>query len=433
MNYSHSIKSKLPAGKVVLFWVTALLLIPAIGHAKAPNFLLIIADDLGVDALGSYNVSNNTADTPNLDKLANEGVSFDNFWVTPACTTTRAALISGQHGYSSTVEYVPAVLPSNTRTLQQRLKQEDLPEAYATGIFGKWHLGGRRPDLNHPSQFGVDTYGGNLFNLEDYNDWTLTQNGQQSNEKGYHTSVVTDLAIDFIQANQEKPWFAWVAYSAPHSPFHEPPANLISSNTPTRSYTDKYQAMIEAMDTEIGRLIDSLPQEDQSNTYIVFIGDNGTPRRVRDKQVFDKDHVKGTLYEGGIRTPLIVSGAGVTRHGERDESLVNATDVFATFTSLALSKEMPINVPSSSISFAQRLTDAETKPSREYNYSEWRTRNTDISWTVRNSGYKAIQHHDGKTELFASDDINETTPLKDASLKASLLSIGEAIRAGKFY
>ncbi|MDB4837922.1 sulfatase-like hydrolase/transferase [Marinomonas sp.] len=403
---------------------------------ESPNFLLIIADDLGVDALGSYGISKSTAHTPNLDALAKSGVSFDNFWATPACTTTRGAIISGQHGYRSTIDYVPAVMPSDTKTLQQRLKLADLKQAYVAGIFGKWHLGGRNPALNHPSEFGVDTYAGNLFNLEDYETWTLTTNGQQSQETGYHTTVVTDLAIDFIQSNTSGPWFTWVAYSAPHAPFHEPPSNLISSDTSTKRSTDKYKAMIEAMDTEIGRLIDALPTEDKDNTYIVFMGDNGTPKRMRDQQIFDKEHVKGSLYEGGIRTPLIIAGAGVDRQGERDSALVNVTDFFATFTTLALGYESTEDVPSNSISFASLLNNElqqETSSLREYNYSEWRTRKTDIAWTVRNADYKVMQHHDGKVTLFASDDLNETTVLENQLLEDELLSIGKSIRSGQYY
>lgn len=405
-------------------------------NPNSPNFLLIIADDLGVDALDLYGFSSDTANTPTLDSLARSGLTFDNFWATPACTTTRGALISGLHGYVSDVDYVPAILPDDTHTIQQRLKQDDLAQAYATGVFGKWHLGGRKPVLNHPSQFGVDIYAGNLFNLEDYYSWTLTQNGEQSKESRYHTTAVTDLAVDFIRSNSGSPWFAWVAYSAPHEPFHEPPANLISAETSLNSPAEKYKAMIEAMDTEIGRMIAALPEEDKDNTYIVFMGDNGTPRRTRDPQVFDKDHVKGSLYEGGIRVPLIISGQGVVRQGDRDSSLVNATDLFATFTALALGVDSPSQVPSSSISFASRITgglDELETSQRQYNYSEWRTRRTDVSWTVRGQDYKVIQHHNGDVELFATKDINEETPIQNAAIEAKLLSLGEQIRSGGYY
>lgn len=429
--------SKLICGYLLLVMcvVFSLYAHPLYAQANSPNFLLIIADDLGVDALGLYGVSQDTANTPNLDALVKRGLVFDNFWATPACTTTRGALISGLHGYESGIEYVPAVMTADTQTLQQRLKQADLEQAYATGVFGKWHLGGREPALDHPNQFGVDVYAGNLFNLEDYSSWTLTKNSEQTQETHYHTTVVTDLAIDFIQSHSDEPWFAWVAYAAPHEPFHTPPENLISPQTPTKSPQDKYQAMVEAMDTEIGRLLDALPPEDQKNTYIVFIGDNGTPKRMRDKSLFDKDHMKESLYEGGVRAPLIVAGPSVSRQGERDSALVNATDFFATFTALALDKPYPENVPHSSISFADRIlaeTEAVSSSGREYNYTEWRTRKTDIAWAVRNKDYKVIHHSDGQVELFATEDISERTPIKNKTIEEKLLSMGEKIRAGNY-
>lgn len=403
---------------------------------ESPNFLFIIADDLGVDALDLYGFSSETANTPTLNALARSGLTFDNFWATPACTTTRGALMSGLHGYESGVDYVPAIMPDDTFTIQQRLKQDDLAQPYSTGVFGKWHLGGRNPELNHPSQFGVDTYAGNLFNLEDYAAWTLTQNGVQSNESRYHTTAVTDLAMDFIRSSSGSPWFAWVAYSAPHEPFHEPPAYLVSSTTPVKTAKEKYQAMIEAMDAEIGRMIAALPEEDKGNTFIVFMGDNGTPRRTRDPQVFDKSHVKGSLYEGGIRVPFIIAGPSVARKGARDSSLVNATDVFATFTSLALGVDSASHVPNSSISFAARITGKPEElitSSREYNYSEWRTRKTGVSWTVRDQEYKVIHHHDGKVELFSTHDLNEEKPIQNTAMATKLLSIGEQIRSGSDY
>jgi len=399
---------------------------------QPPNILLIIADDLGVDALGSYGYSNNTAKTPNLDRLAADGVSFDNFWATPACTTTRGALISGLHGFESGIDYVPAVMPDNTATLQQRLKANDIVTPYATGVFGKWHLGGPRPDVNHPQTFGVDQYSGNLFNLDDYFEWTLTSNGKQTTHSQYHTQAVTDFALSFIQEHSQQPWFTWVAYSAPHSPFHEPPSSLISANTSTNNPVAQYRAMIEAMDSEIGRLLDNLPDEDKDNTLVVFMGDNGTPKRPRDKRLFAKDHVKGTLYEGGIRTPMIVAGAGVERSGERETALINVTDMFASFTEVASQTSQPNDVPKSSVSFVPLLSSSSAQTnSRAYNYSEWSTRKTPVSWTLRDADYKVIQHHDGRVELFAGNDVSETKPLSLPEVQSRLLSMGQQLRSGE--
>ncbi len=395
-----------------------------------PNVLLIIADDLGIDALGAYNISQTPPRTPNIDALAAAGVVFENFWVTPACTTTRAALITGQHGFESTIDYVPAVMPDTTPTIQQRLKASDLATPYATGVFGKWHLGGPNAEANHPARFGIDRYAGNLFNLDDYDDWTLTDNGTQTQERTYHTTKVTDLALEFIRSNPEdQPWFTWVAYAAPHTPFHAPPQSLIAEATPTQRPEQQYRAMVEAMDTEIGRLVAGLPDGDKANTVILFMGDNGSPKRGRDKQVFAPDHVKGSLYEGGIRTPLIVGGGPVARKAVREDALVNATDVFATITALATSSEQPTDVPSSSVSF-RPLLDGSAGPERGYNYSEWRTRGDAVAWTVRDATHKVIYHSDGRTELFATSDLSEQTPIQSDDVSRKLIEIGQALRAG---
>ena len=403
---------------------------PTDSRTQSPNFLLIIADDLGVDVLKSYRLSNQTANTPNLDRLANAGVVFENFWVTPACTTTRGALISGQHGFESTIDHVPAVMPSTTQTLQQRLKQADIPRAYTSGVFGKWHLGGHNPDQNHPASFGVDHYAGNLFNLDNYFQWTMTENGQRRTEKTYHTTKVTDLAIQFMQRNQGAPWFNWVAYSAPHTPFHNPPANLVSNGATASDNAGQYRLMVEAMDTEIGRLIENIPAADRDNTVIVFLGDNGTPRRVAHGNVFDRTHVKGSLFEGGIRTPLIVAGGPVRKAGMRESSLVNATDFFATFVDFAKGGNGLQNIPSNSVSF-KGLLDGTATTTRRYNYSEWRSRNSEISWAIRDAQYKAVLHDDGRKALYAMSDVRERSPLNDAAKLNSLLKVGYAIRNGQ--
>jgi len=414
------------AGWLLMLWLLPVSWVVA-AERSAPNFLLVIADDLGVDVLGSYGHASKAPKTPHLDQLAAVGLSFDHFWVTPACTTTRGALISGQHGFESGIDFVPAVMPDATATLQQRLKQPDIEQPYATGVFGKWHLGGGRPDTNHPARFGIDSYAGNLFNLDNYTDWTLTVNGRQQPETAYHTSKVTDLAIDFIAQHQGKPWFAWVAYSAPHKPFHQPPAELISSSKKMRRPAEKYRAMVEAMDTEIGRLLASLSEQERANTLVVFIGDNGTPKVARERSLFAKDHVKGTLYEGGIRAPLIVAGAGVSRKGQREQAMVNAADIFATFTEAATGVTNASGIPDNSYSFLPLLR-GEKSAVRTFNYSEWRKRNESLSWTLRDDSYKLIRHADGRTELFAVDDLSETDPLEKPEVESELMKLSEQLR-----
>ena len=164
--------------------------------------------------------------------------------------------------------------------------------------------------------------------LDDYSNWPLVINGVEQTSTTYHTTAITDMAIDWIQ-QQDDPWFTWIAYVAPHSPYHLPPAELHNRslsgtnqdiNNNTRPY---FLAAIEAMDTEIGRLLDSMSAEQRENTVVMVLGDNGSPPAVLDTDAFPRSHGKSTLYEGGIRVPFMVSGEPITRGNVREAALVN--------------------------------------------------------------------------------------------------------------
>jgi len=381
---------------------------------KKPNILLIIADDQGLDASAQYSYSADIPNTPAINKFAEQGVTFDNVWATPACTTTRGTLITGQHGINSGISYVPAVMDSNTQTLQRYLKSLSSSSTYQTAVIGKWHLAGGIPDVNHPTESGVDYYAGTIAGvIDDYYDWPLTLNGETSQSTQYHTSKMTDLAIDWLdmQTQQDNPWFMWLAYVAPHSPFHLPPEDLHQRNYLTGTEADinankreYYLASIEAMDSEIARLLASIPEDELSNTLIIYVGDNGTPAAVIDSSVYSKEHSKGSLYEGGLRVPMIVSGAGVTREGVHEGALINTSDFYASIINFAGNEVSQLN---DSYSFVDLLS-ADSDGQRTYNYAEFQS-NDVTGWAVRNKDYKLIELEDGTQELYlVSEDLAET-------------------------
>ena len=403
------------------------------------NILLVISDDQGLDASAQYPLTNDAPVTPTLNGLAAQGIVFDNVWATPACATTRATLLTGEYGINNGVTQVPGRLEPGTQTVQALLGDNS---NYATGIFGKWHVGGGDVEATHPNDLGADYFAGNLVgNIDDYYSWDLTVQGVTETVSEYHTSKITDLAIDWI-ADQSTPWFAWVAYSAPHSPFHLPPAELQSSGLPggtsdinanRRAY---YLAAIEAMDTEAGRLLDSLPAEVAANTLVVFVGDNGTGRQVIDTQVYDGLHAKNTLYQGGVAVPMVVSGAGVTRQGERDAALITTTDFYATIAEVAGVSVAP---PTDSTSFADAFSSTDWAE-RNYAYAEIEGVD-DPGWTVRNATHKLIVFNDGSEALFElANDPDEAQNLLpgDASLTAlrdelaafGAMTRGEAVNPG---
>jgi len=376
---------------------------------KKPNILLIIADDQGIDASAQYAFSTDLPDTPTLNALAEQGIVFENAWATPACTTTRGSLITGQYGINSGINYVPAVMDTETVTLQRYIKTFSEGSNYQTAVVGKWHLGGGTPELSHPTDSGIDYYAGTIQGtLTDYYQWELTENGINSLSNEYHTTKMTDLAINWIneQHQQDKPWFMWLAYVAPHSPFHLPPANLhsrddLSGTDINQNKREYYLAAIEAMDTEIGRLIDSIPEEERDNTLIIYVGDNGSPAGVIDTSVYDRTHSKGTLFEGGIRVPMVVSGLGVTRKNVRENALVNTSDFYATISHFIGSTVSKLN---DSYSFVDLLSQA-GNGLRDYNYSEFNS--SDVTgWAVRNQDHKLIEYEDGSQELFLLNDGN---------------------------
>jgi len=393
-----------------------------------PNILLIISDDQGLDASAQYGLGQDTPNTPVINALAQRGIVFDNAWATPSCTTTRGSIISGQHGINSGVTTTPSLMDSNTLTLQRYLSNGESEVDYSTAVIGKWHLAGGNVEneLSHPNDSGVDYYAGNIAGtLDDYSSWPLTTNGITTQSSVYHTTAVTDLAIDWI-GQQQDPWFMWLAYVSPHAPFHLPPTDLhtqtlsgdaadITANP--RAY---YLAAIEAMDTEIGRLLDTLPASTIDNTLIVYLGDNGTPRAVVDTSVFNRTHVKNSLYEGGIRVPMVVAGHGVSRIGERESALVNTVDFFPTFAEAASLAE-PQNRDGQSFLNLLSNDDART---RQYNYSEFVGTQAN-GWTVRDERMKLMVFADNSRELY---DL-QLDPMENTNLIDQTATYGETIAA----
>ena len=305
-----------------------------------PNILLVITDDQGIDASAQYSLSNDLPNTPVINALARNGITYENVWGTPSCSTTRAALLTGMHGVNTGVLSVPGNLSADFTTIQRFLSQNEASSNYQTAVFGKWHVDGGGGNLNHPNDLGVGHYAGHLRpNITDYFDWTITINGVEERSTTYHTTALVDNAIDWID-EQQNPWFAWLAFAAPHAPYHAPPDEFNTRglsgtqadiNANEREY---FLSSIETLDAELGRLLDSMDPATRDNTIVMVIGDNGTPRDVLDNDSFLAGHQKGSLFEGGVRVPLVISGAGVTRTNVRENGLVSVVDFFPTIAAL---------------------------------------------------------------------------------------------------
>lgn len=375
---------------------------PAPTLNEHPNILLVISDDLGLDASSGYQVGTDLPTTPTLDELAANGLIFDNAWAYPLCSPTRATILTGRYGIRTRV-LAPSDPISLTETSLQSFIDTNVPNTYTHAVFGKWHLSGRdNGGIDNPNLMGIDHFAGfDGGGVGDYFDWTMVENGRESPSDIYTSTAFVNLAIDWIAVQQE-PWFAWLAFNAPHTPFHLPPLDLHDrdSLSPDQQSIDQdplpyYLAAIEAMDHEIGRLLESFSDETRANTVIIYMGDNGSPRRVY--QGSPRQRGKGSVYQGGVAVPMIISGRGVTRMGEREDALVSSVDLFATIANLAGTGTTEFN---DSLNFADLLSSAGSGP-RSYAYAEVVAEDLDRDeWAIRSDQYKLMRQLPRPEELY---------------------------------
>ena len=380
---------------------------PNTPNSDHPNILLVIADDVGLDVLEMYGLTNNPAQTPNISNLAQQGITYQNAWSAPVCTPTRGTILTGKYGFRTNVLAVGQGIGLEEQSLQKLITENVLDAqgnpVYSNTVIGKWHLGNRaNGQANNPNLMGVSHYSGLLTGgVQDYNNWQSTTNGQTSESNTYITTELTDRAIDWLD-DQNQPWFLWLAYTAPHTPFHLPPANTHTRNTLsgtaadiTANPRDYYLAMVEALDYEFGRLLASMDAAERENTVIIFLGDNGTPGRVIDRNIYSRGQAKGSLYQGGIAVPFIVSGKGVTRSSATESMLVHTSDVFTTIASVAGVSNLPA-VDGQDFSASFNTANVIGRP---YVYSE-SVDSVGHSWTVRNATHKLIELSDGTQLLY---------------------------------
>ena len=398
------------------------------GNETPPNILLVIADDLGVDASNGYHQGGLMPTTPTLDSLRSVGITFENVFAAPVCTPTRAAIMSAKYGVNTGVTGVPGNLDFSHTSIFTALADQT-NNLYADAVIGKWHLSSPADPL-HPAQHGADYHMGVIGGaVGDYYAWNKTENGTTSQETTYVTTAFTDAAIDWVNEQEDQHWFLWFAHVAPHSPLHVPPSHMYSVPTTGNNFR-KYVAMIESVDYELNRLLYAMPDSVRENTLIIYMGDNGTPNNVlRD---YPSGHGKGSLYQGGIRVPMIIAGAGVSRQGERESALIHVSDIHATLLEVA-GAELPGGLYNS-LSFHHLLTNA-PGPTRDYNYSEGQ--NNGLSgFTIRGPQYKLIEYMDGSQEFYdllndsleVSDLLANTLTEEQLVIKADLEAEAEQIR-----
>lgn len=357
----------------------------ALGGTTPPNVLVVLYDDVGYDMLGN-------ACTPEIDAFHTAGLEFSAAYVSPVCSPTRARMLTGKRGYRTGIG-----VPVSQNGLNASLPTTEaiLPEVWPgdSGIVGKWHLAHPvSDDADHPTDSGFDWFYGHIGNLGwppydsqlpcstpggGYFDWVKVENGVETCETDYATTVTVDDALAGID-RMDEPWLLWCAPMAVHAPPNCPPGGLLDCESCGGPGDVAQEAMLEALDTELGRLFDTV---NWSDTWVFLVSDNGTSQ-----SVYSDPHAKKTVYEPGINVPFAVRGPGICT-GSTD-ALIEAQDVFATIIDLADGTA----TTDDAISFLPIL-DGTASAIRSYAYSEWFEPNGPVE--DADEWHRAVRDDDG--------------------------------------
>ncbi len=405
-----------------------------------PNIIYIMADDLGYGDLGCY--GQKIIKTPNLDKMAAEGLRFTDFYAgSTVCTPSRYALMSGLHmghAYLRGNNEIP--IRANEQTLPKAMQAD----GYVTGMYGKWGIG--QPNTEgSPEKQGWNEFLGYTKNQHAHrfytnNLWTIKNNACVKfpmDSLQHSHPVITDAAFDFVKNHKNEPFFMYWAMTMPHAEMYAPKETLkkylkadgssifeenkpFTENRAGNSYRSQDKAnantaaMIDHLDADIGRLMALLKKLGlEKNTYVFFTSDNGPHNEGgRDMAFFDSNgELKGfkrDLYEGGIRVPMIAWGANVPKGKTTNEPWAN-WDTFPTIIDLAKAKA-PQNIDG--ISFGNIVQGKKATKKHDYLYWEFFERGFDQA--VRKGNWKAVKQssNGNKIELYdLSKDISENTDL----------------------
>jgi arylsulfatase A len=424
--------------RVVVVVLAALLLsafVSSAAPATRPNIIFVLVDDMGYADLGCYGAKD--IRTPHIDRLAREGVRFTDFYSNaPVCTPTRCGFITGRwqqrvglewaFGFTADAfrrqgnEWVrePDMhalgLPTTVPTLPKLLKAA----GYATGAFGKWHLGYR--DEFSPTKHGFDEYFGELLGHSDYYNhayydgtYALRDGLKPVKAEGYLTDLLNQRATDFIRRHAREPFFLYVPHLAVHVPF-QPPGRPQPSVTKENMYDGTrrdYAAMLEKVDEGVGTMLAELERHGLlDNTFFVLSSDNGGERLSDNGPLA---HKKSTLWEGGIRVPCVMRWPAKLPKGKVTSQPGITMDLSATFAAVAFGVPPsggPLPAKAGTPNFdglnlLPILTGAE--PERERTFF-WRIDRTGRKQkAVRHGDWKYLQ--DGNVELLFNlkEDIGE--------------------------
>lgn len=449
----------------VLLYLTNALCLTAVTAPARPNIVLVMTDDQGY---GDFGVTGNKLiKTPNIDAMAGRSASWEEFYVSPVCSPTRACLMTGR--YNHRTKCIDTFLGRSMMAADETTIAEVLfDNGYETGIFGKWHLGDNYPmrPSDQGFSYSIIHKGGGLGQPADprdnkarYTDPLLFENDREVQTKGYCTDLFFDKTFDFMEQSKKegKPFFAYVALNAPHSPYHDVPKDLYqeykkvdfsSVIVPTKGKkvdlkkendtVARVASMITNIDDNMGRLFEKLDAMGiTEDTIVLFLTDNGPNTR---RFVGDFQGKKSELYEGGIRTPMWIQWPGVFKAGSVVKKSVAAhIDLMPTLLEACGVKKLPDNMDGRSV--LAKLKDSSSELAERPLVIQYH-RGDEISkyhsCTVRKGRWKLVHPSGTQKEKFEGEpawelydlesDPGETTNLvdKQPSVVAELQELYEA-------
>jgi arylsulfatase A-like enzyme len=423
--------------------------------AGRPNILLIVTDDQGYGDLGIH--GNPKLQTPNLDGLARQGVRFRSFYASPVCSPTRASLLTGRYNYRTGIvdTYVGrSLMHGDELTLAEILSGA----GYRTGIFGKWHLGDNYPlrAMDQGFQESLTLNGGGIGQPSDppggerYFNPLLRRNGQWMKTEGYVSDVITDATIDFITRHRARPFFAYLAFNAPHTPLEVPAQkyakykamNLRIDDFPHAGHpisgkfdpdtTARIYGMVENIDDNVGRVLDTLDTlKLAKDTVVIFLTDNG-PQQPRYNAGMLR--LKGTVNEGGIRVPFFIRWPARFAAGREVDRIAAHIDITPTVLEICRVAK-PRRARFDGISLLPLLDGARDWPDRTL-FFQWHRGNVPQmgrAFAARSQQYKLVQWQgagEGAAVPGAAPELFDMAadPLEERNIAADIPEIGARLR-----
>ena len=393
------------------------------GADTRPNIVVFVSDDMGWGQPG-FNGGTEVA-TPNIDRIAEEGVRLTQFYVQPVCSATRAALLTGRYPWKNGMEIRTSVRAANGMLLDERTIAEVLGDGgYAPWMVGKWHLGQWR-DEHLPLQRGFDHHYGfysarvDSFTLRRHVILDWHRNGRPVVENGYATFLLVDDAVQLIDRHDgRRPFFLYVAFGAVHLP-HVAPAEYVEkySHLPNR----RQLAMLDAMDVAMGRVIAALEAKDAlDDTLLVFLNDNGA----NDEGNKPYRGSKGSYYEGGILSPAALRWPGRIPAGSESDALLHVVDLFPTLAGLA-GADTDAGLPLDGLDAWEAIAEGAESPRTEVVHSldviregDWKLLEEDA--TYYNWSADTLQLYNIREDPYEQTNLAATETAKVAELRERL-------------